>query len=523
MKFDIIDCTLRDGGYITNWNFGYNNIKYIINKLGDSKIDMIEIGFLESDFNNDKLNYSKYSNNLEINEIVNDCKYKDNCIFMIMHNKVKYDDLLDLNFCLVKKVRYCFKKNEIEDAFKNCYILYKQGFQIFLQPAAIHEYTEAELEDLIEKTNCLSPSAISIVDTYGLLLPDSFNRIVNIFNENLNKNINIGIHSHNNLQLSLYNAISILDLNLNRKIYIDTCVLGIGRGAGNLCTELAIHVLDKEKKYSLDPIIDIIDNCFSVLKEEKQWGYSIEYFMTAYHRRHPNDILHIVDKDIKKINQILGLKKIKAVIFDFDGTIADTSLGIKKAIRYVENKLGLARQTEENLLNHIGPPIEDAYKKSYDLENELLAEAINLHKEYLKKYGYKELEIYKGVFEVLNYLKNNHYLIGIATLKSSNITNKIIEFYKLNNYFDKIIGSDEGKYKTKDEILNECIIKLNCDKNEVIFVGDSIYDYNAASKLGVSFLSVGYGFGFKKDDVNNVVKIDCLESNQLLSVIKKKL
>ena len=168
IRFKILDCTLRDGGYINNWNFGKNNIIKIINNLQDSKIDIIEVGFLD-----DNVPYTEDSttfNNIDqIDNILKEC----NCapaekVAMVMFGKCKLENIKEKNESNIDGIRVCFKKNQIDEAIEYCKSLIQKGYDVYLQPAAITDYTDLDIIDLVMKSNKLEKiKAFYIVDTYG--------------------------------------------------------------------------------------------------------------------------------------------------------------------------------------------------------------------------------------------------------------------------------------------------------------------------------------------------------------------
>jgi phosphoglycolate phosphatase len=133
--------------------------------------------------------------------------------------------------------------------------------------------------------------------------------------------------------------------------------------------------------------------------------------------------------------------KSNCIIFDFDGTIADTSPGIFNSIRYASNELNLRTLSIEELKHHLGPPIHEAYNKSFGISGLKLDEAIDLHKKYSLSTGYREFEFYPGVIEVLEELKNRGYIMGIATTKPDAIIKKICQENRLGKFFHTINGA----------------------------------------------------------------------------------
>ena len=185
------------------------------------------------------------------------------------------------------------------------------------------------------------------------------------------------------------------------------------------------------------------------------------------------------------------------VIFDLDGTLADTSPGILNSIRYVQQKMRLPAITKEQMYSHVGPPMEESYRRNFGLEGEELRRAVELHKEYAVKQGYREIEVYPGIPQLLGRLHEEGVKTAVATLKAQATAEKIFAEFGLSRMFDLVLGTDASAPKTKAQLLEECIAKLQCTKARTVLIGDSKYDAEGALQAGIDFIAVTYGFGFK--------------------------
>ena len=134
-------------------------------------------------------------------------------------------------------------------------------------------------------------------------------RIFYLIDNNLFKDIKIGFHSHNNLQLSFSNAQELITLNSKREIIIDTSIFGMGRGAGNLCTELMLQYINEniENKYYMLPILETIDEFIMPIFKTHSWGYSVPYYIAAINDCHPSYATYLTNMQtlfVKDINNI---------------------------------------------------------------------------------------------------------------------------------------------------------------------------------------------------------------------------
>ena len=127
-----------------------------------------------------------------------------------------------------------------------------------------------------------------------------------MINNNLNKSISLGFHSHNNLQLSFPNAKTLMQISKDRELIIDSTVFGMGRGAGNIHTELITKYLNDNyrAKYNLLPILNVVQKYINPIFEVNPWGYSVPYYLAAINHCHPNYAKYLIDKGIESVDLI---------------------------------------------------------------------------------------------------------------------------------------------------------------------------------------------------------------------------
>lgn len=283
----ILDCTLRDGGYIIDWMFGSKTIHSIVENLQSAGVDFIEYGFLkECEYNPDK----SFFNSVGINSYSNGT---------LMVNFGEYS-ISEFPLCTNPnlKIRVAFKKHSQKEALEYIKKLVELGWGVFVNPMSTNTYSREELETLIQEINKIKPYALSIVDTLGNMYEKQVTEIFEFIHSRLHKEIALGFHSHNSMQLSFSNTKALLKMGLNREIIIDSCVYGMGRGAGNLCTELITKYLNDyyNKDYKILPLLKIIDKDLKPIYQNKPWGYSTPYYIAAINGCHPNYASQLVAK-----------------------------------------------------------------------------------------------------------------------------------------------------------------------------------------------------------------------------------
>ncbi len=309
----ILDCTLRDGGYVNDWQFGNTNIKKIVQALNEANIDFIECGFLRDDLTETRSDVSLYSDfSQAVNWIGADTLKKGKSYALMMLTE-KYDicNLPERNQNYFNIIRLSFHKKDIQKAILYAKEIQRKGYELFLQPTATMRYKDEELIELFKICNEeIHPRSIAIVDTFGEMLPNDVIHYAKLFDQYLSSDIELTFHSHNNLQNAFCNTILFIqNISYTRNIVIDASIYGMGRGAGNLCLELIIDYLNKYEhtSYQLFPILDTIDNILVDIKKQKYWGYSLEYYLSATYHCHPNYCIYFSEKKALSTNDLQQL------------------------------------------------------------------------------------------------------------------------------------------------------------------------------------------------------------------------
>ncbi len=308
----ILDCTLRDGGYINDWKFGFHTSRDIIKKLVDSGVDYVEVGFLRNcDYDRDTV---LFNNCGEIRPILPSKEKRGRTMFtaMALHNKYDINKLEPCDNETVDAIRVTFHDYDIDEGLEFIKKAMDKGYRVFCNPINIMGYSDDLLLSLLAKVNKIQPYAFSIVDTFGSMMRSDLRRIYSLVEHNLDKNIVIGLHLHDNLGLAYSLAQDFIDMKApERQCLIDGSMLGMGRVPGNLCLELIMDYMNREQgaSYDVNPVLDGIDDHIVELKKIEAWGYNTAYALSAKYNLHRNYAEFLVGKGrlrAKQINQILG-------------------------------------------------------------------------------------------------------------------------------------------------------------------------------------------------------------------------
>ncbi|WP_018212324.1 HAD hydrolase-like protein [Desulfitobacterium hafniense] len=194
------------------------------------------------------------------------------------------------------------------------------------------------------------------------------------------------------------------------------------------------------------------------------------------------------------------MRKYEAVIFDLDGTLMDTSIGVIKSVEYVITQLGLPPLSMEEMRSFIGPPIQVSFRTKYDLDDNTTAQAASFFRNAYKDLFLFDAEVYPGIFPLLEALQTSGIRTAVATYKREDYTLKLLHQFGLCQLFDFIKGSDfEGKL-TKTDIVKECVRRIGTGNlSQAVLIGDTFHDANGAKECNIDFLGVTFGFGFKNE------------------------
>lgn len=501
----ILDCTLRDGGYVNNNNFGYDNISKIISALNKSKIDIIECGYIKDD----KKKYSKDVTEYKSYEIFKEDQKENlnkNKKYTLMLLGEKYN-IYNLPKSKSKNniIRMTFHKKSINKALEYANIIHEKGYKLFIQPTVTKDYADDEIINFIKEVNAIKPYCVGIVDTFGEMTKKDVLRLCDIYDKYLNRDILVGFHAHNNLQLAFSNAITFINKMIDkRSVIIDTSIYGMGRGAGNLPTELLVSYLNDnyDKKYNIDPLLRIADEVICKIKDEYNWGYSLEYYLSAVNSIHPSYVINFMNRktlntqDISKLLNLISYDKKK----EYNEKYADELYNMYNN-NHVDDKKAYAKlkkiiSGKKVLL--IGPGLS------------------------IKKYKSKIEELLSDK-EIVSISVNNKLMFKTDYIFISN--KKRYENLKRNKH-DKIIITSNIKKKSHDEIVFD--YKKSLSKEIEISDNSFLVILNIVSNITDSVLLAGFdGFSVGKDknyyDSNIQFILDKNYAMELNEFIKKNL
>lgn len=320
----VLDCTLRDGGYINDWDFGHSVISGVYRRLDASGVEYIEVGFL-----NDHCEFDKDRTIMPSTEAINrifGSISKKNAIpvAMIDFGTCSLDSIGSCESAFIDGIRVIFKKERIKEALPFCKAIKEKGYKLFIQAISITAYSDIEMLEYVKQINEIHPYAFSIVDTYGLLDDRSLTRYFYLIDNNLAPDIRMGYHGHNNFQLGFSNSIKFLSMSTGRTLVADSTVYGMGKNAGNCASELLTMHLNSYygKTYDVSQLLEIIDTDLMPIYKNHYWGYKYNFYISAMQACHPLYVKYLLDKktlSVSSVNEILSTIPVeKKLLYDKD-------------------------------------------------------------------------------------------------------------------------------------------------------------------------------------------------------------
>ncbi len=290
-QIKVVDATIRDGGLVNDHQFDHATVGKVYKACSDAGIDYMEIGYRASkkQFDSKKFGPWKFSSDQDVWKAVGE-KTKTKICAMIDVGRVEEEDIAPASESPIDGFRIATYVKDVDRAIALENMLHDKGYETFINVMALSQVKEIALDEALQQMEEETKiTACYVVDSFGNLYSEEIDWLVEKFQKFL-KTKEIGIHCHNNQQLAFANTIEAIIKNCN---YLDSTIYGMGRGAGNCPTELLIAFL-KNPKYSLKPILDILQEIFVPLKEKEVWGYQIPYMITGVLNEHPRNGINLV-------------------------------------------------------------------------------------------------------------------------------------------------------------------------------------------------------------------------------------
>ena len=460
--FKILDCTIRDGGYLNNWRFDKKMVREVYKSLSKAGVDIIEIGFRGTERCFDRKEFGPWrftdpGDIIEVTQGINGAKIA----LMGDYGKFDINDITEDYLDLVSLVRIAVHKDGTYGAIKQLEKIREKGFAVSLNAMGITGYSRAEIDELVRMLSDSNLDYIYVADSYGSILPDDVRGLIEPF-KSLG-HTRVGFHPHNSLQMSFANTLEAIKCGAD---IIDSTIYGLGRGAGNLPTEVILSYLQlsTKDKYNVIPVLHCIDRFFLNLEVDEPWGYQLPYMLSGIFQCHPYYPKTLVDyreysmEDIW--NALEALKKINPVGFSkevLNDIVKSGMIGGIKKIKKAEKK---PLEEKQNNGSGLQVPYHDRHKGRDFL---ILANGPTLQ-DYKAKIG-EFIKKYNPIILGANYLS------GLFIPQYHAFNNK----KRFEDYIDTV--HSDSMLMLGDNLPDDMIREFTLREYEKLYFVDELHDF----------------------------------------------
>ena len=308
----ILDCTFRDGGYYTDWDFNESIVRMYLNGMNSLPIDYLELGYR----NNPEKDYIGKFGYCPVYLLKQIRELSDKKLAVMVNEKnTRIEDLNHLTEPikgLVDMIRLAVDPKNLLRAMELAKTVKEQGFEVGFNIMYMSKWDEYEgfYENLADLNGVAD--IMNMVDSFGGVMPKEVELIVKKLRQILT--CEIGFHGHNNLEMGLINTLTAIDCGVDS---VDCTILGMGRGAGNLNTELLLAYLNsKGMVVDFNALSDVI-TAFQSLHEQYRWGTQLPYMISGANSLSQKEVMALVTNRVYSFDSIVrGLQNRKDKVED---------------------------------------------------------------------------------------------------------------------------------------------------------------------------------------------------------------
>lgn len=283
-QIKVLDCTIRDGGLINKWQFSDELVRATYQAVSEAGVDYMEIGYKAPREMFDPKEYGKwrFCDEDDVKRVLDGLELKSKLACMVDIGRVNEADILPVRDSIFDMIRVACYVKDVDKGIALSNHLMDKGYEVTLNIMAVSTNLEKDIDEALAQLNDTAIPCVYVVDSYGSMYCEDITFLVKKYLQAM-PNKTIGIHCHNNRQLAFGNTVQAIIDGANM---LDASVYGIGRGAGNCTLELLLGFL-KNPKYSLRPVLKLIQDYYLPLREKIEWGYLIPYMVTGMLNEHP--------------------------------------------------------------------------------------------------------------------------------------------------------------------------------------------------------------------------------------------
>lgn len=291
----ILDCTIRDGGLVNNWDFSVDFVRDLYHSLSEAGVEYMEIGYKNSPklLKGGDAGPWRFLDDNFLREVIPQ-KTNTKLSALVDIGRVDENDIIPRSESMLDLIRVACYIKDVDKALELVDKFHSMGYETTLNIMALSHVKEIELLEAFEVIAKSPVDIVYIVDSFGSMDMHEMSYLVDVFQKHL-PNKTLGVHAHNNMQLAFANTLTAARKGVT---FLDSSVFGMGRAAGNCNTELLVNYLSNPN-YELRPVMDVIERHMIPLREKVEWGYIIPYMLTGALNEHPRVAMAFRNSDDK--------------------------------------------------------------------------------------------------------------------------------------------------------------------------------------------------------------------------------
>ncbi|MGM9680991.1 MAG: HAD hydrolase-like protein [Eubacteriales bacterium] len=189
----------------------------------------------------------------------------------------------------------------------------------------------------------------------------------------------------------------------------------------------------------------------------------------------------------------------QTLLFDLDGTVTDSALGVTRSFAYALDSFGI-REDPANLFKVVGPPLHVSFMEFYGFSKEDAFRAVDKYREYYREKGIYECRLYDGIRELLAKLKASGRELLIASSKPEFFVKQILENFGIAGEFDFVAGSLlDGSRTDKAEVVDYALSHAKGGIGGTVMIGDRCFDVDGGHAKGLPVIGVSWGYGSRRE------------------------
>jgi 4-hydroxy 2-oxovalerate aldolase len=283
----ILDCTVRDGGLVNNWDFSVDFVRDLYYGLSESGVEYMEVGYKNSPklLKGADAGPWRFLDEGFLREVFPQ-KTDTKLSALVDIGRVDENDILPREQSMLDLIRVACYIKDVDKGIELVRKFHSLGYETSINIMALSHVIETDLSEALQEIATSPVDIVYVVDSYGSLDSNDIAYLTEKFARHLPEK-KLGIHTHNNMQLACSNTITGIKHGVE---FLDSSVYGMGRAAGNCPTELLVSYL-KNPRYEIRPLLGVIERHMVAMSKKWEWGYNIPYMVSGILNEHPRSAM----------------------------------------------------------------------------------------------------------------------------------------------------------------------------------------------------------------------------------------